>query len=181
MQFDSTTITMRPASAADAPRVASLLIETRAAFMPYAPSVHTDEEVHVWVATHLLAACGVTVVEVDARVVAVLASERVGTVSWIVQMAVDPALAGRGIGSVLIEHALDTLCVPIRLYTFQANIGARRFYERHGFQPVEFTDGQSNEEQCPDVLYEWTKRSGPAQFESGDRVRTQAERDSGWS
>ena len=40
------------------------------------------------------------------------------------------------------------------VYTFQANAGARRFYERHGFVPVEFTDGQANEERCPDVLYE---------------------------
>jgi hypothetical protein len=49
---------------------------------------------------------------------------------------------------------MNTLAPPIRLYTFQANAGARRFYERHGFVPIEFTDGQANEERCPDVLYE---------------------------
>ncbi len=69
-------------------------------------------------------------------------------------MSVDPSLVGRGIGSGLLAHALKTLGRPICLYTFQENRGARRFYERHGFVAVEFTDGQGNEERCPDVLYE---------------------------
>jgi hypothetical protein len=43
---------------------------------------------------------------------------------------------------------------PTRVYTFQANSGARRFYERHGFAAIQLTDGQGNEEHCPDVLYE---------------------------
>lgn len=43
---------------------------------------------------------------------------------------------------------------PLRLYTFQANHGAMRFYERHDFLAIAFTDGQANEERCPDVLYE---------------------------
>jgi GNAT superfamily N-acetyltransferase len=80
--------------------------------------------------------------------------ERRGQTSWITQMAVDPALVGNGIGSFLLAHAIRTSAPPIRLYTFQANRGARRFYERHGFIAVEFTDGQANEERCPDVLYE---------------------------
>jgi hypothetical protein len=46
----------------------------------------------------------------------------------------------------------------VRLWCFQANSGARRFYERHGFVAVEFTDGHDNEEGCPDVLYERSNR-----------------------
>ena len=67
--------------------------------------------------------------------------------------AVDPALVNQGIGTLLLTHAMRTLALPICLYTFQANTGARRFYERYGFVPMEFTDGQANEERCPDVLY----------------------------
>ena len=48
----------------------------------------------------------------------------------------------------------DHLRDPIRLYTFQTNAGARRFYERYGFRAIRFTDGRANEEHCPDVLYE---------------------------
>ena len=61
---------------------------------------------------------------------------------------------GRGIGSRLLGHAHGGLLRSIRLWTFQANAGARRFYERHGYRAIAFTDGRENEERCPDVLYE---------------------------
>ena len=49
---------------------------------------------------------------------------------------------------------LRSLPLPVRLQTFQENTLARRLYEARGFRAVEFTDGQKNEEHCPDVLYE---------------------------
>jgi len=146
--------TLRPATAADASRVASLLIDTRSAFMPYAPSAHAEAEVRDWVASHLVPTGGVTVAVVDGRVMGTMATERNGQVSWITQMAVDPSWVGQGIGSLLLGHAVRTLTLPLRLYTFQANVGARKFYERNGFTAIEFTDGQANEERCPDVLFE---------------------------
>ena len=42
----------------------------------------------------------------------------------------------------------------LRLYTFQCNVGARRFYERAGFAAVEFGNGSNNEESEPDIRYE---------------------------
>lgn len=153
-------VTLRPATAADAPRVASLLIDTRAAFMPYAPSAHTDPEVRDWVGAHLVPSGGVTVAEIGGKVVAAMAAEKAEALSWITQMAVEPTLVGQGIGSLLLAHAMCTLPLPIRLYTFQANSGARRFYERHGFKVVELTDGKANEERCPDVLLEFKGPNG---------------------
>ena len=91
---------------------------------------------------------------VDGRVMGTMATLRIDQVSWITQMAVDPSLVGQGIGSALLTHAMRTLELPLRLYAFQANVGARRFYERHGFTAIEFTDGQANEEHCSDVLFE---------------------------
>lgn len=145
---------LRTATAADAHRVASLLIDTRSAFMHYAPLAHTEQEVRHWVAHHLVPSGGVVVAERRGAVIAAMHTEQLNGTSWITQMAVDPVLVGNGIGSSLLAHAVSTLPKPIRLYTFQANAGARRFYERHGFRAIEFTDGQANEERCPDVLYE---------------------------
>lgn len=153
-EVDISGVNLRPATAADAARVADILIGTRAAFMPYAPSAHPQPEVRRWVAARLVPSGGVVVAERGGRVVGVMAVEHGASGSWIRQMAVEPPLVGQGIGSVLLAHALRTLAHPIRLYTFQANTGARRFYERHGFVAIEFTDGQGNEERCPDVLYE---------------------------
>lgn len=146
--------TLRPATQADATRVASLLIEARRAFMPYAPSAHSESEVREWVARVLVPSGGVTVAERHGQIVGVMATACTEQVSWITQMAVDPSLVNQGTGGLLLAHALSTLTLPVRLYTFQANVGARRFYERHGFVPIQFTDGQANEEHCPDVLYE---------------------------
>ncbi len=58
-------------------------------------------------------------------------------------MYVQPGWTGVGVGKQLLDHAHQRLPRPIRLYTFQANVGARRFYERHGYQAIEFTDGQT--------------------------------------
>jgi ribosomal protein S18 acetylase RimI-like enzyme len=146
---------LRSANAADAPRVADLLIDTRRAFMPYAPSAHSEPDVRDWVASHLFPTGGVVVAEVDGHVVGAMASTTEDGASWITQMAVEPRMVGRGVGSALLAHATAILARPIRLYTFQQNVGARRLYERHGFQAIEFTGGESNEERCPDVLYEF--------------------------
>jgi GNAT superfamily N-acetyltransferase len=154
MEDEDMTLRLRPATMADAPLIAQILIDTRAAFMPYAPSAHSDPELHAWVAERLVPGGGVTVAQCRGTVVAVMATEHTDAAAWISQMAVTPSLVGQGIGRRLLAHALATLPSPIRLYTFQANTGARRFYERHGFRAIRFGDGRDNEERCPDVLYE---------------------------
>jgi GNAT superfamily N-acetyltransferase len=47
----------------------------------------------------------------------------------------------------------------LELWCFQANTPARRFYERHGFRAVRFTDGARNEEKMPDVRYRWERHA----------------------
>lgn len=154
-------VTLRPAVAADAPRVARLLIDTRRAFMPYAPPAHPDAELRDWVAHTLVPSGSVVLAQHDGAVIGCMHTEPAEGLSWITQMAVDPARVGRGVGSVLLDHALRTLRRPIRLYTFQQNVGARRFYERHGFVAIALTDGRDNEERCPDVLYELADPAQP--------------------
>lgn len=145
---------LRLAEKADHERVSNILIDARAAFMPYAPSAHAEQEVRDWVRNHLIPIGNVMVVTVNEDVVGFMAISYNDGYSWIDQMYVQPSLVGRGIGTKLLQHALAVLPSPIRLYTFQANTGARRFYERNGFHIIELIDGQANEELCPDVLYE---------------------------
>ena len=68
---------------------------------------------------------------------------------------VEPAEQTRGIGAALLAHAKLRRDRGFRLWTFQRNANARRFYERRGFHVVELTNGSGNEEREPDVLYEW--------------------------
>jgi GNAT superfamily N-acetyltransferase len=83
-------------------------------------------------------------------------------IGWIEQLYAQPGCTGQGLGTRLLEQALAELHAQgadtVRLWCFQANTGARRFYERHGFVAVEFTNGSGNEEGVPDVLYERSSR-----------------------
>jgi len=145
---------LRIAKAAEAPRIAEVLLASRSAFLPFAPFAHTAAEVRQWVREVLLPTSEVTVAVVDGTVVGVLAVSSKEGRSWIEHLYIHPTHVGQAIGSQLLAHAVGTVPVPIRLYTFQQNERARKFYERHGFVAVEFTDGSANEERCPDVLYE---------------------------
>ena len=150
---------LRAASLKDATSVARVLSESRRAFLPYALLPHTQEEVETWVAQHLIPTGGVTVAEQNKEVVAVLASSEDKVAAWIDQLYVLPGFESRGIGSLLLSIAHESARRPIRLFTFQQNTGARRFYERHGYKVIALSAGQSNEERCPDVLYELSLRA----------------------
>lgn len=93
---------LRSAGSEDADAVADVLIGSRRAFLPFAPSPHSDSEVWSWVRGSLVPGGRVVVCEREGRIVAVLSTSE----------------------------------------------------ERHGYTPIEFTDGQGNEEKCPDVLFE---------------------------
>jgi len=153
------TVTFRPATLDDADDIADVLIESRRAFLPYAPSAHTDAEVHDYARTYLIPQTQVTVPVVGGRVVGLMALKRADGCGWVEQLFLRPEAVGQGIGSQLVEQAKAALGPPIRLWTFQQNVGARNFYRRHGFRVVTFTDGAANEERCPDVLFEWGEQA----------------------
>ena len=75
---------------------------------------------------------------------------------WIDQLYVLPEVQGRGVGSELLQVAMRAFDC-LQLWTFQRNLGARRFYEARGFALVEETDGAGNEEKEPDARYLWTR------------------------
>ncbi len=153
---------VRCADPADAPAVAELLQASRAAHLPYLPQVHTADEMQAWVAQVLLPGGGVRVAQQGGRMLAVVAHAVDNGIGWIEQLYARPGSTHQGLGTRLLQQALTELHAQgadtVRLWCFQANTGARRFYERHGFVAVEFTDGSGNEEGIPDVLYERSSR-----------------------
>jgi GNAT superfamily N-acetyltransferase len=77
--------------------------------------------------------------------------------AWLTQLYVKPGWTGHGIGQQLLDAVLAEAApvTPVlRVYTFQSNAGARRFYERNGFVLRTQGDGTANEEGEPDALYE---------------------------
>ena len=146
---------LRRATPADATDIARVLCESRAQLLPFLPTLHPPDDVAAWVGHTLLARCRVTLALVAGRVQAVLATTvAADSMGWIEQLYVHPTQVGQGLGRLLLAQALAELPRPVRLFTFQANARARAFYEAHGFVACDFSDGQGNEERCPDVLYE---------------------------
>lgn len=147
-------VILRQASSSDAPGVADVYLASRKAFLPFVPFAHSDPEVRRWVSDVLIPTGRVTVAATVDNVIGMMALSHDGPLDWIDQLYLQPSAVGLGIGSRLLECAKQELGPLIRLYTFQANTASRRFYERHGFLSVAFTNGHANEERCPDVLYE---------------------------
>jgi GNAT superfamily N-acetyltransferase len=121
------------------------------------PPAHPDAEVREWVRTGLLPSTDTWVADIDSAVVGFL-SLRDASVE---QLYVRQPWTGRGIGARLLTLAKERRPDGLELWTFQVNVGARRFYERHGFAVAEMTDGAANQERQPDVRYVWTAGRGP--------------------
>ena len=149
-------LVLREALNSDAAAVAEVMVASRQAFIPFAPMAHSVSEVRTWVESTLIPSGGVTVACISEEVVGVLARSQANGISWVDQLYLLPGFVGKGLGTLLLEHGLKSLNRPVRLYTFQANAGARRFYEKHGFRAIAFSDGSTNEEKCPDILFELT-------------------------
>jgi chorismate mutase/GNAT superfamily N-acetyltransferase len=148
-----TDLVARPGRPEDTDAVAAMFSATRRAAVPsMPPPVHTVEEDRAWLADQLGGDREAWVAERDGRILGLLLLED----DWLHSLYVDHAHQGEGIGSVLVQLAQSLRPGGLRLWVFQSNAGARRFYARHGFVEVELTDGAHNEEQAPDVRMEWT-------------------------
>jgi len=152
---EAAEIVIRVATAADADAVTEVYLASRKRLLSYAPLAHSDKEVRRWMGEILIPRGGVFVAIDRCAIIGMMALSQDESYGWIDQLYLHPGAVGQGIGSRLLELAKKQLNPPLRLYTFQENLGARRFYERGGFRPIAFTDGMENEEHCPDVLYEW--------------------------
>ncbi|HET7303857.1 MAG TPA: GNAT family N-acetyltransferase [Segeticoccus sp.] len=116
--------------------------------------MHPDEEVRRWVRDVVVAQHETWLAEQGGELVAMMVLD--GEV--LDQLYVHPTWTGHGAGSELVRLAQSRRPERLWLWTFQSNLGARRFYERHGFIAVERTDGRDNEEREPDVRYLWHGR-----------------------
>ena len=142
---------LRAASPEDADAIADVFTASFGT-LTFLPRLHTDEETRDFIANTVLPRDEVVVAEVAGRIAGFVA---IANGDLLEHLYVHPELTGRGIGSALLERAKADMPGGFRLWVFQANAGARRFYERHGLRVVRLTDGAENEEKTPDALYAW--------------------------
>jgi GNAT superfamily N-acetyltransferase len=130
-----------------------MYIQSRRAMLPGLKELHTEAATRTWMRDVVFSRYSVRIAEVDGTIIGFSARDG----AWLMHLYVKPGWTGRGVGSALLSAVfLDAaIATPVlRLNTFARNLGARRFYERHGFVAVAFGDGAGNEEGEPDVRYE---------------------------
>jgi len=146
----SEAVIIRPATLEDMAACAAILNEWIDA-TDYMPRVHTRdnvvqhyrkfvfEEREVHVADRAGEIAGYVVLSDD---------------DYVTSLYVKVGERGARLGQKMIDHAKDQRPGGLKLWTFVANTGARRFYERERFVETKRSDGD-NEERLPDILYAW--------------------------
>lgn len=144
-------MSLRPANSMDAGAIGAILsefIDTTA----WMPRVHTRAE-DLAHAARMIELGWVTVALQNEQIVGFAARDgRELNSLYVSQSARD-----HGVGTALLEHA-KTDVNTLDLWTFQANSGAQRFYQRHGFSEMSRTDGAGNDEKLPDIQLVWHRK-----------------------
>ncbi|QKV98236.1 GNAT family N-acetyltransferase (plasmid) [Streptomyces sp. NA02950] len=149
--MNSDAVVLRRAGSADAFPAADVWLRSFNAALPSVRCAHSDAEVRDWFLRVLVPRYETWVAVTGDRVVGVLVLNGVE----LKQLYLDPAWRGRGLGDRFMALAKQEQPDGLTLWTFQVNMPARRFYERHGFIEAERTDGRRNDEREPDVRYVW--------------------------
>jgi putative acetyltransferase len=147
-------LTVRRATLADMPVLARLYRHTVRTSLPFLPELHTPQEDAWWFSERLFATNEIWLCEGEGEPAGYIAFRP----GFVEHLFIHPEAQGARLGVTLLELAKEA-SAELSLWTFQENARARRFYERHGFVAVTFTDGADNEEKMPDVLYRW-RRNG---------------------
>lgn len=148
---------LRRASLEDMPALARLYRRTVQTSLPFLPTLHTPDEDAWWFSERLYAVNEVWLEEGADGPSGYIAFRS----DFIEHLFVRPESQGGRVGVRLLEKA-KAQAAELSLWTFQQNLRARRFYEKHGFVAVTETDGRDNEEQLPDVLYRWRREDAGA-------------------
>ena len=127
----------------------SQILEDWAASNREIPLVHNVEE-RADYGRWLLEHTSVTMIHNSRGIVGFLALEK-----HIIQaLYIKKDFQGFGFGQAAIKFAQKQF-KELRLWVFQSNIGAQKFYQRLGFQIVEKSDGEDNDYRLPDIFYCW--------------------------
>jgi ribosomal protein S18 acetylase RimI-like enzyme len=143
---------VRRGTEADAEAVADVYLRARRHAIPEIPPLaHPDDEVRVWIRAVLNEQEVWLVIAGDGALLGLMVLDE----DWVEQLYLDPAQTGNGLGTRLLDLAKQRRPGGLQLWTFESNVRAQRFYERHGFTVEERTDGSGNEEHAPDLRYVW--------------------------
>lgn len=143
------TFVIRPATEADAAGIAAFCRDIR---LDTVPIIHSEQEVALWIRETLIARQSSWVLAEQEKIVGWIDVHR----GCLEQLYCPRGETGKGFGKRLLDFAKQLSPDGLKLFTFQVNSGARRFYAREGFVEDYWGDGSDNEEGEPDVRMVWS-------------------------
>lgn len=145
------TVTLRPARSLDA-GTAGAILHGFSREHDWMPELHSEAETIAY-CSRMIELGWVTVAERQGQVAGFLALNG----DEVQSLYLARPARGQGIGQRLLDHAKEQR-PELKLFAFQANHPACRFYERNGFVEVARGDGSENDENLPDIKYLWTRK-----------------------
>jgi GNAT superfamily N-acetyltransferase len=149
-----TTFVIGKAVLGDMPEVSRVFKTSRLQVLPYLTALHSPEEDERYFSEVVFKHDEVCLAKdsQSSRIVGFVAFNR----EFVKHLYLLPEAQGQGIGARLLVLAQNS-SGHLKLWTFQKNLAAQRFYLKHGFRIVAQTEGSANEENEPDILMEWKK------------------------
>lgn len=142
---------LRAARALDAGAVGAILSEFVDA-TPWLPRIHSRAE-DLAHAARMIDLGWVTLADQGGKIVGFLGRN----IADLNALYVTSDARDDGVGSALIRNA-QAQSATLKLWTFQANESAQRFYRRHGFCETQRTDGAGSDEGLPDIHFAWNRK-----------------------
>lgn len=140
------------AGEADIANIVMVYRITRAHNLSAIPNIHSLEEDLDYFSRTIFKKNTVVAAKDNGKIVGFCAFRK----GWVDHLYVLPEHQGRNIGKSLLNQAKEANA-QLRIWVFQKNEAARKFYEKNGFTLIKQTDGQTNEEHEPDALYQWSQ------------------------
>ena len=115
-------------------------------WLPTVDSAGERADYGLWLLEHTQ----VTILRYNSQFVGFLALE--GNI--VQSLYIKAAFQRLGFGQAAINYAQEQ-CSELKLWVFQANTDAQKFYQKLGFEALETTNGQDNDYGLPDIFYLW--------------------------
>ena len=139
--------------ASDAAEISKILEDWAEAtsWLPTVDSAGERADYGLWLLEHTQ----VTILRYNSQFVGFLALE--GNI--VQSLYIKAAFQRLGFGQVAINYAQEQYN-ELKLWVFQANTDAQKFYQKLGFEALDTTDGQDNDYGLPDIFYLWELSDG---------------------
>ncbi|MGH3367072.1 MAG: GNAT family N-acetyltransferase [Nocardioidaceae bacterium] len=143
---------IRPAGYDDWRAAANVWLSARHANVPsIPPAAGTDDQVRAWMRDVVFAHREVWLAFDGDTAVGLLVLDA----EWLDELYVVPGRTREGIGTALLDLAKHRRSGGFGLWVSASNVGARRFYQRHGLQAVGRSD-QHEHDTDADLQYSWS-------------------------